>query len=358
MKNNLSIILIFLLLFLFNISIGQVDVSLNSANGVSLTIDYSFFDDYTFNNDGKDEWTSQQFYLAYPDNLPDPTTLFGIANGACFSYVIRPTGSCAGRYIVSINDRNGDICAQNNSSSATMLTLTLTQPVTGTFTLLLPDDPCLQVLNFSNPAVNNFVDGNVLRDITPNSVTFVTTPVELTSFEATKEGEFQSKLNWETESELNNDYFEVQHSTNGKDFEVIGQVDGNGTTTTAQSYDFIHQAPVNGVNYYRLRQVDFDGAFEYSDIKTVEFDALSLNQFAIFPNPATDQLNVRTTSVIPSAVTLELYSKTGQLVKQQVFGENSNQFQLNVSDLPDGVYVLKTNTGLQVHEQRVVIHHK
>ena len=121
-----------------------------------------------------------------------------------------------------------------------------------------------------------------------------TLPVTLVSFtgQLTEKGVV---LEWKTASELDNDYFEVQHSLDGVEFEVIGEVDGNGTTNEELEYTFTHKTPRPGVNYYRLRQVDFDGASENHMIIRIVNNSFKVGmQATVYPNPATnDDLNVK-----------------------------------------------------------------
>lgn len=107
-------------------------------------------------------------------------------------------------------------------------------------------------------------------------------PVELLYFAAHKT-ENGVLINWETASEFNNDYFDVEWKIGGNQFEKIGRVKGAGTTTEIQYYEFLHDLDQVDIEngsatfYYRLKQMDFDGAFEYSDIASVQYvDALSL----------------------------------------------------------------------------------
>lgn len=95
-------------------------------------------------------------------------------------------------------------------------------------------------------------------------------PVEMVSFTAERSGNV-SLLRWETSSELNNDYFAVERLNENGVFNTIGIVDGNGTTSQPSYYAFTDESPYAGVNYYRLRQTDFNGDYEYSPIRAVEF---------------------------------------------------------------------------------------
>ncbi|MCG8309158.1 MAG: T9SS type A sorting domain-containing protein, partial [Cytophagales bacterium] len=126
-------------------------------------------------------------------------------------------------------------------------------------------------------------------------------PVELVSFTG-KEQNGIVKLTWETASELNNDYFVIEHSTDGSNFVEVGKEEGAGTTQEKQTYFFLHRRPVYPNNYYRLKQVDFDGAYEYSDIIVVRLNKV-LNEvkeldFVLYPNPTSgNSVNIRLNSI-------------------------------------------------------------
>ncbi|SFE81501.1 beta strand repeat-containing protein [Thermoflexibacter ruber] len=111
-------------------------------------------------------------------------------------------------------------------------------------------------------------------------------PVELISFQALAQ-ENAALLTWETVWERGNDYFEVQKSTNGKNFFGIGRVQGKGTSQNKNFYQLIDNEPFKGINYYRLKQVDLDGKVNYSKIISLYFSG-GEEIFNIFPNPSTD----------------------------------------------------------------------
>jgi len=176
-----------------------------------------------------------------------------------------------------------------------------------------------------------------------------TLPVELTQFSAKK----QSKnvvLNWETGSEKNNKGFEIQRSPDGKEWEKIGFVAGNGTTQMEQTYSYTDEMPYNGENYYRLKQIDFDDAYEYSDIKTVSMKAIQTKPLTLFPNPVIDQL-----TIFNGEGQAMIYNTLGQLVKQ--LDINNATFNINTSDLPKGQYILNIqNENGATSIQRFVKH--
>lgn len=165
-------------------------------------------------------------------------------------------------------------------------------------------------------------------------------PVELAYFTATKESNVVV-LNWSTLSEENNAGFDIEQSVDGKDFEVIGRVEGEGNAVEKVDYSFVDENPANGINYYRLKQVDFDGAFEYSKIVSVEVEGEV--KVSIFPNPTTDKLTIN--GDIQEVVNILVFNATGQVVYENTVRVD-NQKEVDFSDLPAGNYffVLRNDT--------------
>ena len=170
-------------------------------------------------------------------------------------------------------------------------------------------------------------------------------PVDLNSFEG-KIDNSASYLSWETQTEESNDYFEVQYSTDGREFSTIGMVEGNGTTSEVQNYDYTHK-DVRGIdNYYRLKQVDLDGDFAYSDIIYLQNDRPD-TPVAIYPNPAREQLTYD-----GAVATLTFFDIQGRQVMQQVANERTT---IDISTLNSGVYTIEilTNTGTKTFEKLI-----
>ena len=114
-----------------------------------------------------------------------------------------------------------------------------------------------------------------------------TLPVELTSFDAIAANE-SVILSWSTASEQNNDFFTLERSKTGRDFEEIATVPGKGTTATTSNYSFIDKTPYLGLSYYRLSQTDYDGAYEVFSAISVVYKNKN-NRFSIGPNPIVNQ---------------------------------------------------------------------
>lgn len=159
-------------------------------------------------------------------------------------------------------------------------------------------------------------------------------PVELVGFEAKLVGQ-QVNLNWNTASEKNNDYFQVERSLDGLKFEKIGQVSGNGNSSTPISYQFIDAQPLSGVSFYRLLQVDYDGQSEFSNIISVENSIVLNNKLTLFPNPASDIISIQSDKLVQSYVILNL---AGSVIKTTE--TTSNSFSIALDELQSGMYLL------------------
>ncbi len=170
-------------------------------------------------------------------------------------------------------------------------------------------------------------------------------PVEMTSFTAVAEGN-TNVLAWETASEENNAYFDVERSANGIDFETIGNIEGNGTTVEVSNYDFIDETPLT-VSYYRLRQVDFDGEFAYSDVKVVKRDNAVNSSAVFYPVPVTDRLTIDFVGTATEDLNITVTDALGrQLITktvQSIVGEN--QFTIDFDALPIGTYFIKLQSN-------------
>jgi hypothetical protein len=136
------------------------------------------------------------------------------------------------------------------------------------------------LVTFTNVNIQN--DGYYTLGYHFSSV--IVLPVELSSFNAELNYN-QVDVFWTTFSETNNDYFSVEKSENGKDFYEIGQINGKGNSTQISNYLFTDEKIVEGISYYRLKQVDFNGRYTYSNIKSVENEMIEI-ALNVFPNPS------------------------------------------------------------------------
>lgn len=160
-------------------------------------------------------------------------------------------------------------------------------------------------------------------------------PVELLEFNGTMKGR-DIMLTWSTVTEVNSDYFQVEHSTDGQFFEPVGSVDSHGNSNERHDYHFVDMNVESGVHYYRLQIVDFNGAFEYSPTIQVVPD-FSDARVMIYPNPTTDFIKIE--GIEASYLKqLAFYDLSGKL-HQTITSLDASQIQ--VSDLPEGHYLIR-----------------
>lgn len=173
-------------------------------------------------------------------------------------------------------------------------------------------------------------------------------PVELMNFIA-YQMENTVLLDWETANEHENDYFTVERSADGKTYETLGEIAGAGYSSSITSYEFTDRAPFSGINYYRLKQTDFDGHSTYSPIRTVTFERPSTG-IDIFPNPASiDQIDIVVGMEKNEISTIQFNDSAGK----QFFVNmepTSIGFRASVGHLAPGVYfvTIVSNTNSPV----------
>ncbi len=185
-------------------------------------------------------------------------------------------------------------------------------------------------------------NGSVRRPGWEADVVCAILPVELLSFEVRKTND-KVNLYWSTATEVNNEGFEIQRSLDGTVFEKIGWVEGNGNTDGIKEYQFIdHNINHAGNFYYRLKQMDYNGSFDYSDIVSVRIDVanISLHDFSLFPNPNKGVFNL-TGNTNDEHVKFDVLDKSGRLVYTLNGSLDNGQKQLDLSFLENGVYTLR-----------------
>lgn len=176
-------------------------------------------------------------------------------------------------------------------------------------------------------------------------------PVELEGFTAKLDNE-QVVLNWTTLSETNNDYFEIEFSTDGKTFSFLDEVSGAGTSDERQFYQFRHTDFSKKINYYRLKQVDFDGAFSYSKVVVVEIS--SDNPIQIYPTVVSNELQYRFNSTLETSAKLRILDWQGRGIEEIRVERNTISGNLETSGLPKGNYLLQLVTEQGVFTNRFV----
>ncbi|RRB02025.1 hypothetical protein [Larkinella rosea] len=171
-------------------------------------------------------------------------------------------------------------------------------------------------------------------------------PVTISSF-TVKAANKHAVLEWATSSEKNNAFFEVQHSTNARDFDVLGKVAGHGTTFETHQYRFLQEYPDQStVHYYRLRQVDTDGKYEFSTIRSLTFDGYVGIELKLSTNPVTNGVVKAYVDYgdvnLANQASLNLIDNAGRVVSRQdvLLEKGRNTVQFPGVSLHTGIYVI------------------
>ncbi len=197
-----------------------------------------------------------------------------------------------------------------------------------------------------------YIDDYVLEDL-------LWVPVEFTSFTANVNTNGNVVLDWSTATEINNQMFEIERKAENSEYVTVGYINGYGTTTEPQEYSYIDKTVETGIYFYRLKQIDFQGTYEYSDV--IEVDVNGPSHFALgqnFPNPfnPSTQIEFR----IPEAgfVNLAVYNLVGEEVALLVNGQveaGIHEVTFDASNLPSGAYFYKLQSGSKVEVKKMLL---
>ncbi len=180
-------------------------------------------------------------------------------------------------------------------------------------------------------------------------------PIKLQSFEVIKQNN-KAVIIWVTSTEQNSNYFEIQKSTDGINFSSVGNVHAAGNSSTLINYSFSDPTILKGVFYYRLKQVDKDGKYEYSVIKKISFNELaSIN---IYPNPAKNFVVITFPETNTEKSIIGLYNVEGKLIKTFIKKEllsAINTQVLNIADVANGTYILTVKLKNVIKQTTLII---
>lgn len=182
-------------------------------------------------------------------------------------------------------------------------------------------------------------DNNGQPDEVPYANGFL--PVEFMDFSFDILKDNQVQLNWITSKEINNDYFVVEKYFNDKDFLPLGQVAGFGTTDEAQSYHFMDDTEMDETNFYRIKQVDFDGSFTHSAIIEVHFSGST--QFVLYPTVTRDFCTLKAKGEADASYRIKIMDMLGRVLKEENLASSQDQgsIELNLSSYMQGLYLVQ-----------------
>jgi hypothetical protein len=204
-------------------------------------------------------------------------------------------------------------------------------------------------------ASGNFTPGPLIG---PAIISAGVLPIVLLSFDAIAQ-EDHVAIVWTTASEENNNFFTVERSADGEQFELVEEVPGRGTSYSQVSYQVLDRTPLIGRNYYRLKQTDFDGSYSYGPVVKADFERSGAPVIKAFPSPLDrNPLSIQIEPLSPGVqVTIKLISSHGQVLREETYAADSTG-RINcvweLEDLATGLYVLKAG-GTLLLTQKVII---
>jgi hypothetical protein len=163
--------------------------------------------------------------------------------------------------------------------------------------------------------------------------------VSLLDFDAEKIDD-RNFIHWKTDNEINNDYFVVETSKDAQSWSDLEQVDGNGTTNEIIDYAIWHNQPNSGNNYYRLKQVDFDGTSSYSEIRMIENSTVQ-NDYYFFPNPSKGVINLINPFGHSKDIQLRIVDLQGKIIYSSSILFSKTNYVLDLSFLENGFYQIE-----------------
>lgn len=217
------------------------------------------------------------------------------------------------------------------------------------------NDPVSQVEMDRNDAVyaiqgnrNAFIDNPnwtnlVWGDENGIICSLVPLPIELLSFNA-KLRNGKVLLDWVTGSEVNNDFFSVERSKYGYEWDEVLREDGAGNSSSIIVYEGMDQYPMEGISYYRLKQTDYNGEYSYSDVRVIDNEGQYASSLKVYPNPTEGTLYIKG---LEKDEELRLYSSSGRLIRADYLDimQDGGGFRLDLSALTDDLYLIWTAKG-------------
>jgi len=282
------------------------------------------------------------------DGVTDNSGNTGTANAVNMTWTVKPTSVSSQGVVVTpqwtASGPNQELPGFNHSSSSDDVTYRTNPASSWINTTSGTPTNANPIFSLASGNPGGVSDITMVNSGTPTYYIAVggptALPVELVAFNAMYNNGVVD-LSWTTASEINNSHFDVERSVDGEIWNAIGRVDGHGTSMEVLHYtaeDNLAGVALSGNIYYRLKQVDFNGQYAYSPVRTVDIANVP-NAISAYPNPATTQLNVEWVSTSESNTTLRISNITGSTVYTENFsGVGAIHKQIDLSALPVGMY--------------------
>ncbi len=181
----------------------------------------------------------------------------------------------------------------------------------------------------------------------------ITLPVELIDFVAKYLDDY-AEITWTTLSENNNDYFILLKSTDGKNWNELSMIDGQGTTTESTEYSALDYDVEMGITYYQLKQVDFDGRANYSEVIALERKA-EAGDIMIYPNPAVSGNLITIGNLLEATGTISIVNTTGRTVVSETINGFAGKMSISLPQLTSGIYIVAVEQNGDVRSSKLII---
>jgi len=182
-------------------------------------------------------------------------------------------------------------------------------------------------------------------------------PIQIQAFQATLVHQ-KVQLDWETEQEKDSDYFLIERSLDGLEWETLEQVAAAGNSTVLNSYQVFDKQPNVGINYYRIKEFDYNGNAMISKVRAIEYQINQKELAVIYPNPTKDKVTISLLVPQTAAVAIEVYDMAGRKLLEKTnrtISKGQHQEEVDLSELAAGVYLLKISSNtLQYSMQKIV----
>ncbi len=255
------------------------------------------------------------------------------------------------------NVLNQGYAVQNNPSSSRNYKQVVAN---GHYQIMLSNDTLgnyCETGHMTNGSFGNGSSSNMnITGLSCMSQAFVTLPVTLASFTVKKSQENASVIRWTTATETNNDRFDIEYSTDGKEYDVIGTIKGGGTSYNTLNYQYIHKgASKTKTCYYRLKQIDFNGDFEYHKTIVVTPGSATAGAYS-YPNPTKENINVTLTEETNTDYVITVMDQTGRVIASKeghvYTSPVSEKFELE--GLDKGFYFVTIKTSFGTTTEKIV----
>jgi hypothetical protein len=176
-------------------------------------------------------------------------------------------------------------------------------------------------------------------------------PVSFSAFHVKADG-CKVQVNWSTAQEINNDHFLVERSLDGRSFTTLTKVDGAGTSSKVHQYSYLDEHPSNGVNYYRIQQLDIDGKQSSTKVQTAYVHCSGDETIKVFPTVSNSSIQV----ILPAGyedATVELLTTLGQKINVPMVKGNLS-YRISVDQLSAAMYIIRVQKGAELHSFKVI----